>query len=54
MSFKNLGSLAHTTAKAGIIGMTRTNENLQEKGTADQVLRDHMTSAPAYAVPIRI
>jgi NAD(P)-dependent dehydrogenase (short-subunit alcohol dehydrogenase family) len=23
MSFKNLGSLAHTTAKAGIIGMTR-------------------------------
>src|SRR5260370_37320584 len=23
MSFKNLGALAHTTAKAGIIGMTR-------------------------------
>src|SRR6201985_529287 len=23
MSFKNLGSLAHTTAKAGIVGMTR-------------------------------
>jgi NAD(P)-dependent dehydrogenase (short-subunit alcohol dehydrogenase family) len=23
MSFKNLGSLAHTTAKAGVIGMTR-------------------------------
>jgi len=23
MSFKTLGSLAHTTAKAGIIGMTR-------------------------------
>ena len=23
MSFQNLGSLSHTTAKAGIIGMTR-------------------------------
>jgi NAD(P)-dependent dehydrogenase (short-subunit alcohol dehydrogenase family) len=23
LSFKNLGTLAHTTAKAGIIGMTR-------------------------------
>ena len=26
MSFKNLGSLAYTTAKAGIIGMTRQLE----------------------------
>jgi len=27
MSFKTLGSLAHTTAKAGIIGMTRQLAN---------------------------
>jgi NAD(P)-dependent dehydrogenase (short-subunit alcohol dehydrogenase family) len=40
MSFKNLGSLAHTTAKAGIIGMTR---QLAMEGR-DQEIHDHSIS----------
>jgi NAD(P)-dependent dehydrogenase (short-subunit alcohol dehydrogenase family) len=59
MSFKNLGSLAHTTAKAGIIGMTRQlamegrNHGIRANSISPGVIETHQTREqlkdPAWA-----
>ncbi|WP_343050258.1 SDR family NAD(P)-dependent oxidoreductase [Burkholderia guangdongensis] len=51
MSFKNLGSLAHTTAKAGIIGMTRQlamegrNHGIRANSISPGVIETNQTRA---------
>ena len=60
ISFKNLGSLAHTAAKAGIIGMTRQlamegrNHGIRANSISLGVIETNQTRAVVEAMPTRL